>query len=54
MTLNHGKMGQELAQITSINDSIATWREDSKYLNHIITYPRDMSTPSILLVLIKH
>jgi hypothetical protein len=40
-------MGQELTQITSIHDSIATWREDSKYLNYIITYPRDMSTPSI-------
>jgi hypothetical protein len=40
-----GKMGQELAQITYIHDSIATWREDSKYLNYIITcllqvYPR--------------
>jgi hypothetical protein len=42
-----GKIDQELTQITSIHDSITTWREDSKYLKYIITYPRDMSTPSI-------
>jgi hypothetical protein len=41
------RTGQELALITSIHDSIATWRKDSKYLNYIITCPRDMSTPSI-------
>jgi hypothetical protein len=31
----HGKMGQELAQIISIHDSIATWRKDPKLLNVI-------------------
>jgi hypothetical protein len=47
MKLIHGKMGHELAQINSIHDSIATWRKDSKALNVITIYPRDMSTPSI-------
>jgi hypothetical protein len=40
-------MGLELAQITSIHDSIATWRKGSKALNVITIYPRDMSTPNI-------
>jgi hypothetical protein len=43
MKLIHGKMGHELAQINSIHDSIATWRKDSKALNVITIYPRDMS-----------
>jgi hypothetical protein len=47
MKLIHGKMGHKLAQTTSIHDSIATWRKDSKALNVIIIYPRDMSTPNI-------
>jgi hypothetical protein len=34
-------------QITSIHDSIATWRKDSTDLNYVITYPRGMSNPSI-------
>jgi hypothetical protein len=40
-------MGLELAQITSINDIIGTWRKGSKALNVITIYPRDMSTPNI-------
>jgi hypothetical protein len=47
MKLIPGKSGHKLAQITSINDSIATWRKDSKELNIITIYPRDMSTPNI-------
>jgi hypothetical protein len=47
MKLIHGKTGHELAQITSIHDSIATWRKHSKALNIITNYPRDMSTPNI-------
>jgi hypothetical protein len=47
MKLIHGTTGLELAQITSIHDSIATWRKGSKALNVITIYPRDMSTPNI-------
>jgi hypothetical protein len=39
-------MGHKLAQITSIHDSIATWRKGSQTHNVITIYPRDMSTPN--------
>jgi hypothetical protein len=34
-------------KITSIHESIVTWRKEPKKLNYIIIYPRNMSTPNI-------
>jgi hypothetical protein len=50
MKLIHGNMSHKLAQITSIHNSIATWRKDSKALNVITNYPRDISTPNISMI----
>jgi hypothetical protein len=43
-------VGYELARITSIHDSIATWRKGPKTLSVITIYLRDMSTPNISMI----